>query len=121
MNEDKLVELVEIQRDMLRWIRFNSIPQLKRTLEAVLVTDLDKRAYEMTDGGATTRAIASALSIGKTTVVSKWGKWAQIGIVERLASGQCRRICSLADVGIEVPQTAGAPEESAMKPEEEAK
>ena len=59
MNEDMLEELVRIQRDMLRWIRFTSIPQLKHALESVLVTDLDRRAYEMTTGEATTRAIAS--------------------------------------------------------------
>lgn len=120
MNEDKLVELIEIQRDMLRWVKFTSIPQLKRTLETVLVTDLDKRAYEMTDGVATTRAIASALNLGKTTVGSKWAKWTQIGIVERLASGQCRRICSLAEVGMEVPETVSVPAESTTESEGEA-
>lgn len=119
MNEDKLSELIEIQRDMLRWIRFTSIPQLKRTLETVLATDLDKRAFEMTDGVATTRAIAGALNLGKTTVGSKWAKWTQIGIVERLASGQCRRICSLAEVGIEVQQLAGASAESPGEPQSE--
>ncbi len=119
MNEDKLAELVEIQRDMLRWIRFTSIPQLKRTLEAVLATDLDKRVYELTDGEATTRVIASAVHIGKTTVFSKWTKWAQIGIVEKQASGQYRRICSLTDVGIGVPQATQVVMEAANEPEGE--
>ena len=121
MNEDMLEELVRIQRDMLRWIRFTSIRQLKHSLESVLVTDLDRRAYEMTTGEATTRAIAGALGVGKTTVLSKWGRWTQIGIVERLPSGQCRRICSLAGVGIEIPQIESAPVDAEEQSEPEVK
>jgi len=109
MDQDKLEQLIQIQREMLRWIKFASAPQLKRTLETVLATDLDKRVYEMTDGNATTRSIAAALNIGKTTVARKWIAWGQLGIAEQLESGQYRRLCSLADVGIEVPQSEQAP------------
>ncbi len=106
MNEDTLERLVEIQREMLRWIKFTSVPQLRQTLNTVLSTDLDKRIYEMTDGELTTRSIGTSLKTSKTTVSTKWAKWAQLGIVERLSTGQCRRLCSLGEVGIEVPGTS---------------
>ena len=105
MNEDKLQELIQIQREMLRWVKFTSVPQLKRTLETVLTSDMDKRIYEMTDGAATTRSVAAELKIGKSTVASKWTTWGQLGIVERLETGQCKRLCSLAEVGIKLPQS----------------
>lgn len=105
MNQDKLEELIRIQQEMLRWIRFSSVPQLKRTLETVLTSNLDKHIYELTDGDTTTRSIAAALSIGKTTVARKWTAWGQLGIAERLESGQYRRLCSLAEVGIEMRQS----------------
>lgn len=104
MNQDKLEELVSVQREMLKWIRFTSLPQLKRTLESVLATAQDKSIYEMTDGRATSRSIAATLNVGKTTVIRKWMAWAQIGIVEQLDSGGYIRLCSLTEVGIDVPQ-----------------
>jgi len=104
---DILQELVEVQREMLRWIRFSSIPQLRHTLETVLAGDLDRRIYELTDGEGTSRNIAALVGVSKTTITSKWAKWAQLGIVERLPSGQCRRLCSLGEVGIDLPQSGG--------------
>ncbi len=115
MNQDGLEELISVQREMLRWIKFTSVPQLKRTLETVLVSDTDRRIYEMTDGAATSRSIATALNIGKTTVASKWKAWGQLGILERLESGQYRRLCSLSEVGIEVPQSE---QETATPPDD---
>src|SRR5512136_2178643 len=111
MNQDRMEELIEVQQEMLRWIRFTSIPQLKRTLEAVLVSSADKRIYELTNGDATSRSIAATLKVGKTTVAEKWLKWAQLGIIQRLSSGQYRRLCSLADVGIEIPESGEKPAE----------
>ena len=102
MNGDKMDELLTVQKETLRWIKFSAVPQLKRTLETVLTSDLDKQIFELSDGQNSSRSIAGALGVTKTPVIAKWTKWAQLGIVERLPSGQCRRLCSLGDVGIEV-------------------
>ena len=120
IGPDRLEELIGVQREMLKWIKFTSVPQLKRTLETVLTTDSDKLIFEHSDGQASTRAIAGALGVSNSGVALKLNKWAQLGIVERLPSGLFRRLCSLGEVGIDVPEIgSGAAQPKTREPEEE--
>lgn len=63
--------------------------------------------YELSDGTRGTREVASAAGIGSNaTVAAYWKRWSKVGIVEPSPTyrGRYQRICSLEEVGLEVPQ-----------------
>ncbi len=61
--------------------------------------------YEMSDGEHSTRDIAKLAGVSPQTVSNYWEKWGKLRIVEKSGTreGRSRRICSLEEVGLEIP------------------
>lgn len=118
MGEDEkalLAELLSVQRELLTWTRFEGMQKLKPVLESLLKTDQAKKVYELSTGEYTSVQIGKAVGVTDQTVRNYWKKWTRAGVVK--VSGRTGKgfthVCSLEDLGIEVP--AGLPEISAEK------
>ena len=104
MSEDKLAEIAVTLRELLKWTRFAGMLRLKDILNQTLLTPVEKLVYELSDGDRSMREIAQRVGKGHVTIHRYWEKWRKIGIVEPAErEGRYRHICSLEEVGLEVP------------------
>jgi len=99
-------ETVQLLREILKWIKFDGMQRVKNTLIDVLQKDVEKVIYEFSDGRSSID-IAKLAGVSHQTVVNYWKKWSRLGLVEaeRARGGtRYKRVFSLEDFGIEVPQ-----------------
>ncbi len=100
---------VELLEELVKWTRFQGILKAKEVLLDTLKSNSERLVYVLSDGRGS-QEVGKAAGVSHTTVVSYWGKWATLGIVEplRVKGGtRYKRVFSLGDFGIEVP--AGSP------------
>lgn len=106
MSEQTLKDIANTLRELLKWSKFAGMQQLRNVLSQTLKTDTEKIIYEFSDGTKGAREVAGAARVGShATVLACWKKWSKVGIVEPSLSfqGRYQRICSLEEVGLEVP------------------
>lgn len=96
-----------ILQEMLRWIRASSYKGVEKLLsdEFRKGGDVDaKRAkvYQLSDGSATSVAIAKSAGVSQPLVSTLWKRWRQMGLAESAGDGgrQTRRCFSLEDFGL---------------------
>ena len=106
MSEIK--ELIEINREILKWIKFANYDKVKKILEEVLADDARKLVYQLSDGENTANGIASKTPVSNYTVANWWRSWAKIGIVDQIpvqgGGSRGKKIFDLDDFNIEVSQ-----------------
>jgi len=103
LNDDQ--EIKDILREILKWTKFEGMQKVKQVLEASLDNDVKKLIYELSDGKSSPE-IARIAEVDQSTVRDYWKKWAVPGIVEIHPNykKRYRRLFSLSEVGIEVPE-----------------
>lgn len=108
IKKDQMEELLELNRQQLSMLRFLAFDQLREVIEKHLTKDSHKIIFEHSTG-ASTRKIANLAGVSHATVASLWDKWGSLGIVveDPDQPGRYNRICSLSQIGIEVPATGG--------------
>lgn len=117
MSDEKFDRMIRLLEEILKWEKIGGIQQVKNVLAELLKTDVEKLVYENSDN-RTSREISEITGVSHATVINYWKKWAKYGIVEEVrAQGGTRykRIFSLSDFGIEVPEVKVA---SIMKAED---
>lgn len=105
MSEQKLDDILIVLKDLLKWSKFQGLPQFKKLVSDTLKTDEDKILYELSDGINSTRDIERIAKISKSTVGYQWKKWLKIGIVTESTKfeGRMKHLASLEEIGIELP------------------
>jgi hypothetical protein len=93
--------------EILRWIRassFASIQELvqKEFLKGSEPDDIKVKIYQMSDGVATSVAIAKGAGVSQSLVSRLWKRWRQMGIAETGEGGRTRRSFSLDAFGISI-------------------
>ena len=103
MDDDQ--EIKGILKEILKWTKFEGMQKVKQLLETTLDSDDKKLIYELSDGRSSPR-IAETVGVAGPTVRDYWKDWAVLGIVEIHPDykRRYRRIFSLKEVGIEVPE-----------------
>jgi hypothetical protein len=106
LSEANVQEIIRLLRELVRWSKFEVIPKLRTVLEQNLPSDKEKKIYELSDGERSTRDIAKLSGVSHQTIANYWEKWSKLGIVDTTETkeGRYRRICSLEQVGLEVPE-----------------
>lgn len=104
-EQDRIVELLE---EILKWVKFDGMRNVKSVLLDALQNDPQKiRAYHFSDGWGS-REVANLAGLkSHTTIIDWWARWAPLGIVEpiKVRGGErYRRIFSLEALGIEIPE-----------------
>lgn len=113
MDDDQ--EIKDILKEILRWTKFEGMQKVKQVLETTLDNDAKKLIYELSDGISSPK-IAKIAEVAPPTVRDYWKDWSVLGIVEIHPDykKRYRRIFSLKEVGIEVPES-----KESVKTEEE--
>ncbi len=103
--------MVVLLRELVKWSKFGGKQQLKSMLIDNLRKDSEKLVYEYSDGIRSVRDIEQLTNVGKTSVGNYWEKWLILGIVDesKKFQGRMQHICSLGEVGIEVPKPLATP------------
>jgi len=108
-NKSNQNDLADILSEILKWTKFIGKQKLKLILADALQEELEKIAYELSDGRTLKDIVRICKNNGYSTstfTVSKlWGKWSDLGIVEpsKKYRGRSERIVSLKEVGIVFP------------------
>lgn len=106
MKEEEKEEVTDILREILKWIKFSGMKEVKSVLLSVLDSEQKKLAYHLSDGTKATREIGEVVGIHFTTVAGYWKSWLKLGLGENIAvrGGQrFQRSFDLEDLGIEIP------------------
>lgn len=99
--------MVELLEELVKWTRVTSIPHVKKLLLAILTTPEERIAYQSSNGERTGRQVADAANVTQPTVTRWWKTWIKAGIAEAISvqrGERARRLFSLDDFEIEVPE-----------------
>jgi len=105
---EKIDEQTEILKDILKWIKFSGMKEVRNILMGILDNEQKRLIYHLSDGNNGSIDIARAANVGATTVRRYWESWSRTGIVESLSiQGGLRykKIFELEDFGFNVPQS----------------
>jgi len=111
--EDTGAEHVKLLKEILKWVRFAGIKEVKAVMETSLDTEQKRAAYHVSDGSKGTREVASKAGYGsKSTIEVLWKKWRRLGLGESFqvkgGGERFRRSFDLEDFEIEVPKSVRA-------------
>lgn len=102
-------EQTQLLREILKWIKFAGMKEVKSVLVTTLDTESKRLVYHLSDGTRGTVEIAKLAGIGShSTVADMWEVWSKLGIGENIPvkGGQrFKRTFDLEDFGIEIPKT----------------
>jgi biotin operon repressor len=100
-REALLRRQVEIAEEHLLWLRAAAIPRVRETIEAVLVKEQQRRAFELCDGTRTGPEIASAVGVTRQSISTWTQNWRNLGIAVQVGERKVRHLISLD--ALEVP------------------
>ncbi len=105
MSEDVLGKQLEVAEEQLRWLRAAAIPSVRDTVEGVLVTTKQRKAFELCDGKRTSTEVAKKAGVPKTTLSGWTGQWRHLGIANEVPTPKgtrIRHLISLEALGLSV-------------------
>jgi hypothetical protein len=101
-------EQTKLLREILKWIKFAGMREVKSTLVSVLDTEQKRLTYHLSDGTRGIVEIAKLAGIGSTsTVFEMWQAWLKLGLGESIpvkGGSRFKRSFDLEDFGIQVPR-----------------
>lgn len=101
-------EQVQLLREILKWIKFSGIREVRTVLMNILDTEEKRLIYHLSDGGNGSVEIGRRARVSHVTVTRYWQSWARLGIVEplRVRGGlRYRKSFELEDFGFSIPAT----------------
>lgn len=125
MSKDNNSEQTRLLSEILKWIKFAGMKEVKNTLINVLDTDEKKITYQKSDGTRGLLEVAKLAGLGsKQPVEDMWDAWLKMGLGESIpvrGGTRFRRSFDLEDFGIKVPELKAekAQEETKEKPAEQ--
>ena len=107
MSNEKSEQTI-LLREILKWIKFAGMKEVKNTLVSVLDNEQKRLVYHLSDGSCGTVEIAKLAGIGSNrTVADMWEVWLKLGLGESIpvkGGSRFKRTFDLEDFGIEVPK-----------------
>lgn len=106
-------EQTELLREMVKWVRFSGMKQVKEVLMSTLNTEKKIIAYHYSDGKNTSTVISKFSGIAQPNISDLWKEWLSLGLGEAIsASGGSRfkRSFDLKMFGIAVPEVKQKPD-----------
>jgi len=99
-------ESTAILKEILKWIKFSGIKEVRTVMTSTLDTEQKRLVYHLSDGKKGSVEISQTTKIGDSTVRRYWDSWARLGLMEPVkVQGGIRYLKSfeLADFGLAVP------------------
>jgi hypothetical protein len=100
-------EAIELQREMVRWLRLLGLEKAKTALSSTLDTEKKVLAYHLSDGKNTSTVIANLVGISQSRITDWWKEWLAVGLGESISAsggGRFRKSFDLKMFGIIVPE-----------------
>lgn len=100
-------EQTQLLREILKWIKFEGMSQVKSVLTATLESDADRLAYQKSDGTIGTVALGKLVGVSNKTIDNMWDAWQKMGLGEKIPSRggtRFKRSFDLEGFGIKVPE-----------------
>jgi len=116
-------EQTELLGEIVKWLRFSGMKQVKDTLNSTLNTGGKKLAYYLSDGKNTSTIISKYTGISQPTVSELWKGWLTLGLGEAItASGgsRFRKSFDLKMFGIVIPEVKQKTETEQPKTEDQS-
>ena len=99
-------EQTELLREILKWIRFSGIRQVRTVLMDILNTEQKRLIYNLSDGERGSIDIGKYAGVSHSTVTRYWDSWKRLGIVEPVpvrGGLRYRKLFELEDFGFSIP------------------
>jgi hypothetical protein len=119
---DQINEQTRLLREILKWIKFVGMKEVKDILNNVLIEDTKKIVYHYSDGSRGTQDFKTIANVKSTATISRyWKEWYKLGIVEMInvkGGERAKKLFELEDFGIEIPilPTSSTQESSSLQP-----
>jgi hypothetical protein len=108
MGKDNSSEQTRLLSEILKWVRFAGMKEVKNTLITVLDTDVKKSVYQKSDGTRGSVELAKMVGIGSNkTIDNMWDIWLNMGLGESIpvrGGKRFKRSFNLENFGIKVPE-----------------
>ncbi len=119
-------EQTKILREILKWVKFSGMKEVKDILKDNLNTEQRKLVYHLSDGTRGTVEIAKTVNVGSNKTISDmWQTWLKQGLGESIpvkGGARFKRSFDLEELGIQMPQIQESKKETAnMTAENEPK
>jgi hypothetical protein len=118
-------EQTQLLREILKWIKFAGMKELKSTLLSVLDTDVKKFVYQKSDGTNGSVELAKLAGIGSNkTVANMWNEWLKLSLGENIpvrGGSRFKRSFDLDDFGIGLPELPQKTSQESEKKEQKNK
>ncbi|MGA2682012.1 MAG: hypothetical protein ABSF44_09465 [Candidatus Bathyarchaeia archaeon] len=108
MSEKVNEEILKTLKEMLRWLKFTGVKEVRAVMSSALETEQKRLIYHLSDGKKGTIEIGKAANVGSSTVGRYWEAWYRLGIMEPIpVQGGIRykKAFELEDFGFNVPQS----------------
>ncbi len=106
-------------REIVKWLRFTGMKEVKTVLASALDSDQKKLIYHLSDGNKGSMDIGQQSGVSDFTVRSYWKQWSKLGIVEGIKVGRgdrFKKTFDLEDFGVDVPQPKAVQVQSQQTP-----
>jgi hypothetical protein len=103
INEEILTTL----KEMLKWVKFTGVKEVRTVLMNVLDTEQKRMIYHLSDGEHGTIEIGKLARVSDATVRQYWKTWSRLGIMEPMAvkgGTRYKKSFDIEDFGFDVPQ-----------------
>lgn len=107
MSEDNEKQIIGLLTELVKWNKFLAVSALKDVVVKTLRSDTEKIVFEYSTGKLSSTEIGKIANVSHMTVFNYWKKWAALGILVAAETyqGRYKHICSLSELGLEVPET----------------
>ena len=99
-------EQIKILREILKWIKFSGIREVRSILMNILDTEEKRLIYHLSNGENGSVEIGRRVGVSHVTVTRYWKSWTRLGIVDpiRVQGGlRYKRLFELNDFGFSMP------------------
>jgi len=100
-------EQTKLLREILIWIKFAGMKEVKEHLKSTLKKGQHKIVYQLSDGNKTIAEIHEISGVSVGAISGYWKKWVKLGLGEKISvmgGDRFKRSFDLEDIGIEIPQ-----------------
>lgn len=92
-------ELLAVEREQLRWLRFLALKQVREAVAATLRTTAERTAFDLSDGRAG-KDVAAGAGVSAASVSGWWKKWRAAGIAFEGEGRRTVHIAGLVELGL---------------------
>jgi hypothetical protein len=100
-------EQIKILKEILKWLKFSGMKEVKAVLTSELDTDQKKLVYHLSDGLKSRAEIIKITGVSGGAISGYWKKWTNLGLGERLPVTGGERFArgfDLEDFSIAIPE-----------------